>query len=304
MRVLIAGGSGYIGSHLSASLRADGHEVVVLTRSPQVATASPGVRSVQWDPHSPGGAWIGELSRADAVVNLAGASVGGGRWTRRMMADIQSSRLTATSAMVEALKNVPRERRPRVLVNASGIDYYGDRGDEVITEESGPGSSFLARMSQQWEAAALPAQSSGTRVVMIRTSMVFGRGAPAFRLLTLPVRLFVGGPFGSGRQWFTWIHVQDIVGLYRIALETDGLSGPMNAVAPDVRRQRDLVREIGRVLRRPSVFPVPAFLLRLVLGEMAQLLLDGRRATPEKAQALGYRFRFGGLPEALGDLLR
>ncbi len=304
MRVVIAGGSGYIGRHLSASLRADGHEVVVLTRSPQAATASPGLRSVQWDPNSPGGAWIGELSRADAVVNLAGASVGGGRWTRRMMADIQSSRLIATSAIVEALKNVPTERRPRVLVNASGIDYYGDRGDEVITEESGPGSSFLARMSQQWEAEALPAQSSGMRVVMIRTSMVFGRGAPAFRLLTLPVRLFVGGPFGSGRQWFTWIHVQDIVGLYRLALETDGLSGPVNAVASDVRRQRDLVREMGRVLGRPSVFPVPAFLLRLVLGEQAQLLLDGRRATPEKAQSYGYQFRFGGLHEALEDLLR
>lgn len=304
MKVLIAGGSGYIGRHLSASLLKDSHEVVALSRGAGARTPGNGVRFVQWDAKSSNGAWVSELSGALGIINLAGASIGSGRWTRRRMAEILSSRLAATSAIVQALERMPTDRRPQVLVSASGIDYYGDRGDEVVTEASSSGSSFLARVSQQWEAAALRAQSAGTRTVLIRTALVFGRGAPAFKLMTLPFRFFAGGPLGSGRQWFTWIHLDDIVGLYRLALETDGLTGPMNAVAPDVRRQREVAREIGRVMHRPAVFPAPAILLRLALGAQSQLLLDGRRATPEKAQAHGYRFRFGGLNAALEESLR
>jgi uncharacterized protein (TIGR01777 family) len=189
-----------------------------------------------------------------------------------------------------------------VLVSASGIDYYGDRGDEAITEESRAGDSFLARLCEQWEAEAEKAQPLGVRVVRIRTAMVFGRDASAFRLLTLPFRLFVGGPLGNGRQWFTWIHIDDIVGLYRLALEDPRVSGPVNAVAPDVRREKDVAKEIGRVFHRPSLMPAPAFALELVLGKMAQLLLHGRHAEPAKARGYGYQFRFGGLHEALEDI--
>ncbi|HEX3630542.1 MAG TPA: TIGR01777 family oxidoreductase [Candidatus Dormibacteraeota bacterium] len=300
MKVVISGGTGYIGRHLSESLVSHGHEVVVLTRG-RGDVLKPGVRAVSWDAKTPEGEWTSELSSANAVVNLAGASIGSGRWTRKRMAEILGSRLAATAAIVEAMRRAPR--RPAVLVSASGIDYYGDRGDEPVTEESPAGDSFLARVSQQWEAAAEAAKPLGVRVVRLRTSLVFGRGAPAFELLTLPFRLFLGGPLGSGRQWFTWIHVSDHVGLYRLALDDASVSGPINAVAPDIRRQRDVAAEIGRVLHRPAFFPAPGPMLRLALGRQAELLLDGRQATPQKALGHGYRFLFGELPAALHDTL-
>jgi len=304
MKVVISGGSGYIGRQLASGLVNDGHDVVVLSRRPETKSPPSGVRVVPWDARAAGGDWVRELSGAQGIVNLAGASIGSRRWTRRRMAELVSSRLSATAALVQAIERTPPDRRPRVLVNASGIDYYGDRGDEIVTEDSAPGDSFLARLSQQWEKAAQRAEPLGVRVVLIRTAMVFGRGALAFRLLTLPFHFFVGGPLGSGRQWFTWIHVDDIVGLYRLALEDGHLSGPVNAVAPDIRRQREVAQEIGRVLHRPARLPVPAVALKLALGDQAQLLLDGRHAAPAKAQSAGYRFRFGGLHEALEDTLR
>jgi uncharacterized protein len=304
MKVLIAGASGYIGRQLAQSLVRDGHDIVGLSRNPEQVPPQPGVRFVRWDAAQADAGWTAELVGAGGVINLAGASIGSRRWTRRRMAQLLSSRLASTSAIVRSIQRVAPSQRPAVLVNASGIDYYGDRGDEVVTEDGSPGSSFLARLSQQWEVAAQEAEPLGIRVVRMRTATVFGRGALAFRLLTLPFRVFAGGPLGDGRQWFTWIHIDDIVGLYRFALENRQVSGPMNAVAPDIRRQREVAREIARVLHRPAVMPAPAPLLRLVLGQQAQLLLDGRRAVPALAQASGYRFRFGGLHEALEATLQ
>jgi len=302
MKVVISGGSGFIGSHLTAGLVRDGHEVVVLTRGQAASKA--GVRYVSWDAKTADGAWASELSGSDGVVNLSGANIGGGRWTRKRMAELIASRVSPTSAIVSAIERTPANHRPRVLVNAAGIDYYGDRRDDTAVTEDGPlGDSFLARLGQLWEAAAQKAEPLGVRVARIRTAMVFGSEAPAFRLITLPVRLFVG-PLGDGRQWFTWIHIDDLVGIYRLALQDGRLSGPINATAPDVRRQRDVAKEMGRVLHRAAVLPVPAFLLRVALGQQSELLLDGRRAVPAKAQAAGYVFRFGGLHEALEDLLR
>ena len=302
MKVLISGGSGFIGGHLVASLVEDGHEVVVLTRRAGAVNPQKGVRYVAWNPSAANDDWVKEVSGAHGVVNLAGTSIGSWPWTRQKMAELLSSRLSATDALVQALERTPAERRPPVLVSASGIDYYGDRGDEVITEESHAGDSFLARLSQQWEAAAQKAEPLGVRVVRLRTAMVFGREASAFRLLTLPFRLFAGGRLGNGRQWFTWIHVDDIVGLYRLALEDARVSGPVNAVAPDVRPEREVAKEIGRVLHRPALIPVPALVLKIVLGKEAQLLLHGRRAEPAKARAYGYQFRFGGLHAALENV--
>ena len=303
MKVVISGGSGYIGRRLRENLLRDGHEVVVLTRG-KAGQASSGPRAVVWDAATPDGPWTSELNSAGAIVNLAGASLGSWPWTRRTMAEILASRLKATSALVGAVERLPADRRPAVLVSASGIDYYGDRGEEVVTEDSAPGDSFLAGVCTRWEEAAEKATALGLRVVRIRTSLVFGRGAPAFRLLTLPFRLFAGGPLGNGRQWFTWIHIDDIVGLYRLALDSSQLSGPINAVAPDIRRQREVAEEIGRALHRPAFFPAPSPMLRLVLGAQAQLLLDGRKALPRQAERAGYRFRFGDLPEALASTLR
>src|SRR5438445_6361351 len=216
MRFVISGGSGFIGSHLTADLVRDGHEVVVLTRGEPRSTA--GVRYVSWDAKTPDGAWAGELKGAKGIINLAGANIGGGRWTRRRMADLIASRVTPTSAIVGAIERTPAKERPGALISAAGIDYYGDRRDDtVVTEDAPLGDSFLARMGQLWEAAAEKAEPLGVRVARIRTAMVFGKEAPAFRLLTMPVRLFVG-PLGDGRQWFTWIHIDDPVGFYRLAL--------------------------------------------------------------------------------------
>ncbi|HEU5316032.1 MAG TPA: TIGR01777 family oxidoreductase, partial [Chloroflexota bacterium] len=193
--------------------------------------------------------------------------------------------------------------RPRSLVSASGIDYYGDRGDEIVTEDSAPGDTFLAGLCVDWEAAAREAEALGVRVVLMRTSVVFGNGADALQRLALPFRLFAGGPLGSGRQWFPWIHFDDTVCLYRLAVEDDGLSGPLNLVAPDIRREGDVAKAVGAVLGRPLWAPAPALALRLVLGELSDLILHGRRAEPRKALAHGYEFRYPRLEDALRQAL-
>lgn len=276
--------------------------MISLSRGRQ-SSPQPGVTLVQWDARSATGLWVDQLRSANAVVNLAGTSIGSGRWTTSRMGEILNSRLESTGAIVEALRRTAAGDRPRVLVNASGIDYYGDRGDEKVTEESPPGTSFLAGVSRQWEETARQAEALDVRVVLMRTALAFGRGAPAFRLVVLPFRLFAGGPLGNGRQWFTWIQIDDLVSLYRFALEHDSVSGPLNAVAPDIRPQRQVAEEIGRALHRPSIMPTPASLLKLALGRQSELLLDGRRATPEKAERLGYRFRYPTLPEGLSSSL-
>jgi uncharacterized protein (TIGR01777 family) len=306
MKIVVAGATGFIGRPLVQALHEAGHEVAVLTRrSANAAAPLPaGARAVQWDARSPEGAWTRELGGAGAVVNLAGANIGERRWTAQRKRELVRSRLDATRAIVAALEGVEPPARPPALVNASGVDYYGDRGDEVITEESGPGDSFLARLCVDWEAAALEAEPLGVRVALLRTALVIGRDAVALRRLALPFKLFAGGPLGSGKQWFPWIHLEDVIGLYRLAVERADVKGPLNAVAPDLRRQRDVAKAVGQVLRRPSWAPAPAFALKLALGEQADLVLHGRRAEPRRALALGYRYTYPRLHEALAQALR
>jgi uncharacterized protein (TIGR01777 family) len=299
-KVVVAGGSGLIGRELVRGLVEDGVEVVVLTRRP-ADVAVPGARSVGWDGRRVERAWAGELEGAAGVVNLAGASVGGGRWTRRRRETIRASRIDATTALVDAIGSLEPGRRPPVLVNASGIDYAGDTGDAPVTEDAGPGDSFLARVCADWEAAAEAATAHGIRVVCMRTSFVIAGDALAFRLLALPFRLFVGGPLGSGRQWFPWVHNEDAARLYRHGLENEALAGPVNVVAPDLRRQRELAVELGRALRRPAQLPAPAPLLRAVLGRQAELLLHGQRARSLRLD--GFAFRYPELPAALAEAL-
>jgi uncharacterized protein (TIGR01777 family) len=300
-RVVVAGGSGFVGRGLVEELAARGYEVAVLSRRPGRAVAGlpESARVVGWEAD-----WAGELPGAAGVVNLAGASIGGGRWTAQRKQAILSSRVETTGRLVDAIRALPASRRPPVLVSASGIDYAGDRGEEPVTEEAEPGDSFLAGVCVAWEDAARRAEALGVRVVLMRTAFVFGRGAPAVRLLALPFRLFVGGPLGSGRQWFPWISLEDTVRLYALALERHSLTGPVNAVAPEQVRQRELARELGRVLRRPAVFPTPAPLLRLALGEQADLLLHGQRAEPRKALEAGFEFRHPLLHATLEEALR
>jgi uncharacterized protein (TIGR01777 family) len=294
-RFIVAGGSGLIGQALVRGLVADGGEVVVLTRRPERAV-TPGARNVGWDGRTAEGSWAAELAGARAIVNLAGARIGGRRWTRHRKETILRSRVASTQALAEAAGRLGPGSRPPVLVNASGIDYAGDSGDELVTEDAAAGTSFLARVCFEWEAAAERAAEHGMRVVCIRTSFVIARHAPAFRLLALPFRLFLGGPLGTGSQWFPWVHIDDAVRLYRHALDGERFSGPLNAVAPDLRRQHEAARELGRILHRPARIPTPAPLLRAALGEQADLLLHGQRARSIK---LGdFVFRYPQLPAA------
>lgn len=284
MKVVVGGASGYLGRALSASLAADGHEVVALSRGSQ---RPPGASaSLPW---SEAGAAV---EGAGAVVNLAGVPIGGPRWTAARKAAILSSRVETNQALARAIAGA--ERPPAVLVTASGIDYYGDSGEEFVDEDSPPGRSFLASICSAWEAAAAAAP---VRVVAVRTALVVGPGAPALRLMALPFRLFLGGPVGGGRQYFPWIALDDLVAVYRLAIDDAGLAGAVNAVAPEQLRQREAARVLGAVLRRPSLLPTPAFAVRLALGEEAELLLHGQRARSRRLG--GFDFRYLQLREAL-----
>jgi uncharacterized protein (TIGR01777 family) len=305
MRIVIAGGSGFLGRRLMTRWLEAGHDVTVLTRKLDQGRrglpAGVGVR--RWAPPSVDDELVGALNGADAVVNLAGVAIGGRPWTPGRKRAILQSRLDATGAIVEALSRLPAADRPKVLVNASGIDIYGDRSDGELTEDSAPGDSFLAGVVVAWERAARKAETLGVRVVLARTALIVAPEAFAWRLIVLPFRLFVGGPLGSGRQRFTWIHVDDAVALYDLAVRDGSIGGPLNMVAPEVPTQRDLARAIGRALRRPAKFPVPAVLLRLVLWGQADIVLHGRVARPARALAAGYVFRHPTVESALNDVL-
>ena len=304
MNIVLAGATGYIGRPLIAALHAASHRLVVLTRRPSETGGLPaGVELVEWDGRTATGSLAGVLDGAGAVINLSGANIGARRWTEARKRELLQSRTEPLAALTAAIAQLPAGRRPGTLVSASGIDYYGDRGDEAVTEDSPPGDSFLARLCVSWEEGARKAEPLGLRVVSIRTAVVIGRGADVVKRLALPFRLFAGGPLGSGDQWFAWIHLEDIVGLYRLAVENEAAKGPLNAVAPDVRRMRDVATELGRAMGRPSWAPAPAFALRAALGEQADLVLHGRRAESRRALALGYQFKYPDLPGALVQAL-
>jgi uncharacterized protein (TIGR01777 family) len=305
MRIVIAGGSGFLGRRLATAWLQAGDEVTVLSRAPaETANAiSPGPSFRRWSPPAVDGDLIETLRGADAVVNLAGVGIGGRPWTPGRKRAILESRLAATGAIIEAIGRLPERDRPKVLVNASGIDIYGDRPSGEMNEDSAPGDSFLAGVVVAWENAARAAEALGVRVVLARTALIVAPEAFSWRLMLLPFRLFAGGPLGSGRQRFTWVHVDDAVGLYDLAIRDASIVGPINMVAPEVPTQRELARAIGRLMHRPAFVPVPAFALRLVLWGQADIVLHGRVAIPAKALASGYRFRHATVESALRDVL-
>ena len=239
MKVVVAGGSGFIGKALVRSLLTEGHEVVTVSRTPGNKVLQ--ARSSGWD------GVAAEVDGADAVVNLAGTSIGGARWTSRRKQAIRSSRVETTTKLATAI--AAATAKPQVFVTASGIGHYGDAGDAVVDETAPPGSDFLSRVCVEWEAAAAAAP---TRHVAVRTALVIGRGALRPGLMALPFRLFAGGPLGNGRQWFPWIHLDDLVRIYRLAIDDDALEGPVNAVAPQQLRQREAAKELGVVLHPPG----------------------------------------------------
>lgn len=308
MKVVLAGGSGFLGRALSGALLGEGHEVVVLTRGTagQKAGATPvareaAPRAVTWTPDGSAGEWASVLDGAGAVVNLAGESIAAGRWTAERKKRLVESRLLATRSLVAAIRAA--RRPPAVLLSVSGQNYYGERGDEALGEGEPPGNDFLARLCVQWEGEARLAEGA-SRVVLFRTGIVLSAEEGALPQMLLPFRMFAGGPMGSGRQFMSWIHWHDWVGMALWAVQRADVSGPLNVSAPTPVRNREFANAIGGVLHRPSLLPAPAFALKLALGEMAEpLLLASIRMVPARAQELGYRFQFTDVREALRDLL-
>ena len=305
MNILITGGSGFVGRRVCELLLANGHSLVLLTRGqtpiasfgPLSAGQSLEVRNMSTDGQLPAGL----LDDIDGIVNLAGEPLATGRWTKAKKQSILESRVNLTRQLVAAITQLARP--PRVLVNASAVGYYGASETAIMTESSPPGDDFLARVCIAWEQEARKAESCGVRTVRIRISLVIGRGAHALRLMVLPFMFFVGGPLGNGKQWFPWIHREDLARVIIQALEDDAYQGPINAVAPQVINQHDVSLAIGRVLGRPAWLTVPAFALRLLFGERAQVLLTGQRVVPQQLQDHGFKFKFTTIEAALTDSL-
>jgi uncharacterized protein (TIGR01777 family) len=297
MKVIIAGGSGWIGRALSRSLTMDGHDVIVLSRSSQTIN---GVRSVRWDGATLG-PWALEIDGADAIVNLTGASIAQERWSPTRKAELIRSRIGPASVLVQAIQAAGQ--RPAVFVQGSAVGYYGDQGDTILGENAGPGSDFLAGLVIGWEAVAEATTDLGVRLVLSRTAVVLGQNGGALPRMALAFRLFLGGSLGSGQQWFPWIHKDDVVGLIAFALANPLVEGPINAVAPESVRANEFAQTLGEVLGRPSWLPAPRIALRIALGEVADALLASQHVVPDAAERLGYVFTYPNLKPALEAVL-
>jgi hypothetical protein len=297
MKLLVTGASGLIGSALVPFLTTDGHRVTRLVRSQPRS----GAVEVQWDPEA-GVRDLASLEGLDAVVHLAGENIAAGRWTVEKKARIRDSRVKGTKTLCEALAQLSQP--PKVLVSASAIGYYGDRGAELLWENSALGTGFLAEVCQAWEEATRPAMEKGIRVVLLRIGVVLSPAGGALAKMLLPFKLGLGGIIGSGKQYMSWIALDDVVGTIDHVLITDTLQGPVNAVAPHPVTNSEFTKTLRRVLRRPTLFPMPAFAARLAFGEMAdELLLASTRVEPKRLIATEYRFRYPELEDALRHLL-
>ncbi len=302
MKILVTGSSGLVGTALVKALGRDGHMMCRLMR-PE-STANNEVKdgfNVAWNPTTGelGGAGVGP----DAVVNLAGASIAGGRWTTQRKAVLRASRIDTTRALVEALAKM--NVRPSVLVSASAIGVYGNRGDELLTEESKVGTDFLAGLAQEWEAEALKAEALGIRVVLARFGIILSREGGALAKMLLPFKLGAGGRLGPGQQWMSWVTLEDVVAILRMATEKAAVRGAVNVVAPQPVKNAEFTKVLAKALHRPALFPAPEFALRLALGEMADaLLLSSQRVAPKTLEQSGYRFLHPELRAALSAILQ
>jgi len=298
MRITLTGATGFIGSRLVHRWLEAGHQLHVLGRKPGKLPAA--VHFWEWAEPAQTSPPLESLEGSDAVINLAGEPVAQ-RWDSAVKQRIRSSRVQGTSRLVDALRDL--RRPPPILVSASAVGYYGSRGDEVLTEASAPGQGFLPDVCKEWEQQAQQAVALGLRVVCFRIGIVLGTESGALPQMLLPFRLGVGGRLGSGKQWMPWIHVDDIVGLMDFAVKTATMHGPLNACSPNPVTNADFSKELGRVLHRPALLPVPEFSIRLLFGEMAQVVLASDRALPKVALGAGYEFHYPELPAALTNLL-
>ena len=297
MKILVTGATGLVGTALVAALAREGHTVCRLVRSATKTTGGTvGAFDVPWDPETGnlGGAAVG----AEAVVNLGGASIVAGRWTNARKKLLRTSRVDSTRALVAALEKM--NAKPGVLVSASAVGFYGHRGDEILTEDSAPGNNFLGDLTREWETEALRAEQFGTRVVLARFGIILASEGGALPEMMLPFKFGVGGRLGDGKQWMSWVTLEDVVAILRLALIKRELRGPINVVAPEPVRNADFVKELAKAMHRPAIFPAPAVALRLAMGEMADaLLLSSQRAIPQKLTGEGYSFGSRNLKDAL-----
>ena len=296
MRLVVTGATGFIGTVLCARLLQQGHTLTLFTRGSPRDVGTAAKRWVQWTPGALG-EWGAALDGVDGVIHLAGEPIAAKKWNDIQRRRIEKSRVDGTNSLVQAIAKA--EPKPTFLISASAVGYYGPRGDELITEDSPPGDDFLSAVCRAWEEEAKKAERLGLRVVRLRTGVVLGSGGGALTKIAQPFKFFVGGPLGSGRQWMSWIQLEDHVRLILQLIDNAQANGPVNATAPNPVRNKEFCQTLGKVLRRPCWAPVPGFALRLALGEMAEMLLTGQRVMPAAAQKLGFQFRYPNLEEAL-----
>ena len=309
MNILMTGATGLVGTSLVKKFTNEGHTVYRLMRSEtrKRDAKQSGVFDVPWNPsggeiRGPDGSGLLQVPAAmDAVINLAGAPVVGARWTKDRKALLRSSRVDTTRGVVRAIAKM--DKRPQVLISASAIGYYGNRGDELVTEKSAPGSDFLSELAKEWENEAVKAEEFGVRVVLLRFGIILAKQGGALPQMMMPFKFGLGGKLGSGRQWTSWIALQDVVAIIQAVLRSDSWKGPVNLVAPQAVRNSDFTKSLGKVMHRPAIFAAPAFALRLAMGEMADTLLGGVRVAPQVLEQQGYRFVHANLDEALNAIL-
>lgn len=307
MKIIITGGSGSIGRKLTQHLTQNGHQVVILTRNPASVSGLPNnARAVKWDGRTSEG-WLAEADGADAIINLAGENLAGSgffpaRWTEDRKRRIRESRLNAGNAVAEAVEKATN--KPKVVVQASAIGYYGPRGDETLSEKDSAGNDYLANLCKEWETATASVEKHGVRRAIIRTGIFLTPEEGALQRLLLPYKMFAGGPFGNGQQWYSWIHPHDEVEAIRFIIENPKASGVFNLTAPEPLKNKDFGKTLGKALNRPSLIPIPRFVLQTAFGEVVTVVFDGQRVLPKHLQDLGFKFKFPTLEVALKDLLK
>ena len=293
-RILITGATGLVGRALVEALHNRGDEVLIIsTDTRSAAKEFPGIKIIT--------GWNEVLSlkneKIDAIIHLAGMNLGAKRWNDEVKKEIYDSRIDTARKLIDLISQMPV--KPKVFITASGVDYYGDRGSQDVYEDSPPADNFIGNLVRDWENEALKAEKSGLRTAAIRTGVVIAKNAPAVKKLALPMKLFIGGPIGSGRQYVSWIHLDDLVDIYLFVLDNDKIKGAVNGTAPRPITMKEFSRQLGRALHRPSLFPVPSFIVKIIAGEMADLVLCGRKALPKKITEAGYIFKYTDVYEAL-----
>lgn len=300
MRAIISGGTGLIGRALAANLAGDGYEVVLLSRRAATPNPTAGVRTVQWDGRSAQG-WGQLADGASVIINLAGENISSGRWTEQRKHRIRQSRINAGHAVVEAVSAATH--KPELVIQASGIGHYGMHADGVVTEQDAPGDDFGAEVTLVWEESSKAVEAMGVRRVIVRMAPVLSTRGGVLPKMMLPFRFFAGGKIGSGKQWLSWVHMADAIGGMRFLMADSQARGAYNLCAPNAVTNAQFSRALGRAMHRPALVPVPAFALKLALGEMSTVLLEGQRGIPQRLLEAGYTFRFADIDAALADLL-